>query len=416
MDGTRRQRGERRRRIIIEESGTGASAAVGPQASSYSPQQTTSRADFGNYTDDALAERQPRLCDLIPWRMTTLICVLLGGVTLIVAVECLFVTLWQQPGIYSLRQLRPFDPRATGSLANWLGSGFLILAAFLAVQVYLLRRHRHDDYRGYYRGWLWVAAVFVCASLDATTGLHQLLPTALCSVTGMTVYGDGTIWWLLVAVAAVGVCTFRSVLELRYSPLAAIAFGIAMTGYTSAALMLLGLVSGAGDLEQVVVSSASVLAGHFGILLSVACYSRHVFLDAQGMGKRSRRTRPMEAELGQGVEAAGAKSTPDVLAFPSPSPARSAVLPGEQHVSDSVPDTEDPATELDDMADDVADNVVDNVADNVVDNLADDVAPVAHAMPEYAEEAIALSSPPKQRLSKSERRRRRKQQRRRKAA
>ncbi|MEE3372472.1 MAG: hypothetical protein VX346_24255 [Planctomycetota bacterium] len=393
MQSTRRQRGERRRRLLIEEGDHRVAVTGGQQTQPLSLRKPTPRVEFGNYTDDALAERQPRLCDLIPWRVATLICVLLGGTVLIVAVEFLFIGLGQQPGIYSRNQLRPFDPGATGSLASWVGSGFLILAAFLAVQVYLLRRHRHDDYRGYYRGWLWVAAVLVIGSLDATTGLHQLLPPAMCSATGTTVYGDGTIWWLLLASVVILACTFRSVMELRYSALATVAFGIAMGGYAWSALMLLEVGSAPQGLDQVVVASASVLTGHFGLLMSVACYSRHVYLDAQGMGKRSRRLRPSGETLGRSVESSTIAATPDVLAFPTLAEESDSTPVEEDLASDSRPETEEAA-----------------------DSLAVEAAVQEDfATADAVEEFMAESSAPKQRLSKAERRRRRKQ-RRRKAA
>ena len=393
MQGSRRQRGERRRRLLIEEGDHSPALAVGQQPQPISPRKMTSRAEFGNYTDDALAERHPRLCDWIPWRVATLVCVLLGGVVLILAVEFLFIRLGQQPGIYSRGQLRPFDPGATGSLASWVGSGFLMLAAFLAVQVYLLRRHRHDDYRGYYRGWLWVAAVLVVGSLDATTGLHQLLPPAMRVLTGIAVYGDGTIWWLLVASTVIAACTFRSVLELRYSALATIAFGIAMTGYAWAALMLLGLVSAPQEFDQVVVASASVLSGHFGLLMSLACYSRHVYLDAQGMGKRPRREDLSSETVERDVESSALAAVPDVLAFPSTVDGDANTLEVEESADDASSQMEDAE---DTLAVDAAVQEDDTTAD-LIDELAGE------------------SSPPRQRLSKSERRRRRKQ-RRRKAA
>lgn len=392
MQGIRRQRGERRRRLLIEEGDHSPSLAGSQQTQHIPSRKTIPRAEFGNYTDDALAERQPRLCDLIPWRMATLVCVLVGGVVLIVVVELLFIRLGQQPGIYSRSQLRPFDPGATGSLAGWVGSGFLILAAFLAVQVYLLRRHRHDDYRGYYRGWLWVAAVLVVGSLDATTGLHQLLPPAMCTVTGITVYGDGTIWWLLVALTMIGACTFRSVLELRHSALATIAFGIAMSGYAWAALMLLGFGFAPQGLDQVVVASASVLSGHFGMLMSLACYSRHVYLDAQGMGKRPRRGRPSSETREQHVESNATAAAPDVLAFPAPAD-ESVSAPVADCAGDSVPGPEDAADAL------------------TVDAAVQEDFAMADSVEEFAGELSA----PKQRLTKAERRRLRKQ-RRRKAA
>ncbi|HAA73397.1 MAG: hypothetical protein CMJ70_08675 [Planctomycetaceae bacterium] len=393
MQGTRRQRGERRRRLLIEEGDHSPSLAGGQSPQPSSPRKMTPRTEFGNYTDDALAERQPRLCDLIPWRVATLVCLLFGGVVLIVAVEFLFIRLGQQPGIYSPDQLRPFDPGATGSLASWVGSGFLMLTAFLAVQVYLLRRHRHDDYRGYYRRWLWVAAVLVVGSLDATTGLHQLLPPAMRVLTGIAVYGDGTIWWLLVASAVIAACTFRSVLELRYSALATIAFGIAMTGYAWAALMLLGLVSAPQEFDQVVMASASVLSGHFGLLMSLACYSRHVYLDAQGMGKRPRREEPSSETVEQDVESSAPAALPDVLAFPSSADEQASTVAVEDSAADASPQIEEAE---DALAVDAAGEEDDTTAD-LIDELAGE------------------SSPPRQRLSKSERRRRRKQ-RRRKAA
>jgi len=180
---------------------------------------------------------------------------------------------------------------------------------------------------------------------------------------------------------------------LRYSALATIAFGIAMTGYAWAALMLLGLVSAPQEFDQVVMASASVLSGHFGLLMSLACYSRHVYLDAQGMGKRPRREEPSSETVEQDVESSAPAALPDVLAFPSSADEQASTVAVEDSAADASPQIEEAE---DALAVDAAGEEDDTTAD-LIDELAGE------------------SSPPRQRLSKSERRRRRKQ-RRRKAA
>ena len=356
MENTSRQRGERRRRIMIDQ-GRNHSDASGRQPNAVPRLQVAvPREDFGNYTEEALAERQPRLCDLIPSRMRTLGCMLFGGAAAIAGLEWIFVRLWETPGIFSHQQLAPFDPVAPGSLASWLGSAFLTLAAFLAAQVYLLRRHRHDDYRGYYRGWLWVVAMLIAASLDAVTGLHRLLPPAMHALTGTPVYGDGTVWWMLVVVSLAAACTFRSISELRHSPPAMVAFGIALTGYGLAALVTLELLLLAIPVEQqMVVSSASSLCGHFGLLMALACYGRHVYLDAQGSRRIGRRDSRIEVEEPQRTTSPEHGPVAERLHIaPSPEPETQVPLtvhrstePKQQSAQDrEAPGADSPATEL----------------------------------------------------------------------
>ena len=53
--------------------------------------------------------------------------------------------------------LAAIDAGAAGNLAAWFSSCLLLMAAACSLQIYNLRRHKIDDYRGRYRIWVWAA-------------------------------------------------------------------------------------------------------------------------------------------------------------------------------------------------------------------------------------------------------------------
>jgi hypothetical protein len=164
---------------------------------------------------------------------------------------------------------------------GWLSSLFLLVATAGSVMVYALRRHRLDDYRGRYRVWRWAALACLIASIDATTGLHRAVSWALQDLAQTPLYGDGSIWWLLVFSAVFGIGIVRMLIEVRGSFAAALSLLIASAAYVSGALIGLHLLLPGWGLLAELIQTSCVMVGHLHVALAVAAYSRYVHRGAQ---------------------------------------------------------------------------------------------------------------------------------------
>lgn len=268
------QRDERRRRVLIDE-GTGDSG-----------QTATSRPSSGDqsgYTAAARVENQPRLTDLIPQRLRTwLLLVLLAG-SAIYGLQKGSV----QPSLTSespvVNSFNCFSLEGPGTLAAWFSSGFLLVAAAGCGMVYLLRRHKVDDYRGHYRLWLWVSAWCVVASLETATEIHRSLETLVAALP-VTVSGEEFHFGWLIAVSLAGlILGVRIMIEVRDSYWTN-CFWLPAVGAYSAVMLLAFDVSW---IETIVVYPLTdgllLMIGHTALAGMVWMEARHVYRDAQGI-------------------------------------------------------------------------------------------------------------------------------------
>ena len=148
--------------------------------------------------------------------------------------------------------------------------------------VYLIRRHRLDDYRGRYRIWQWATACFVIGSFDAATGAHTILQPAMIELTGTKLLGDGAVWTILLVGLTIAACLTRIAIEVRGSRLATTFLCLAAGSYIGFVVAKFHPELRAAELVRVAVSSATLLAGHFCLVYSVALYGRRVYQEAQG--------------------------------------------------------------------------------------------------------------------------------------
>ncbi len=108
-----------------------------------------------------------------------------------------------------------FDPRTASSLQSWLAHMYLVAAAGVAVIVRLMRRHRRDDYKGRFRAWGWMAALFLIAACSSVVPVGGLFGTAMADATGVTLGPDGAGWWICLAAVALTAVTLWAVLPLH---------------------------------------------------------------------------------------------------------------------------------------------------------------------------------------------------------
>ncbi|MFV1966177.1 MAG: hypothetical protein ACC628_12200 [Pirellulaceae bacterium] len=286
-------RDERRRRVLMEER-RGTTARREP---AWSTSRRTDSHDerapdrCGGYSTAALDREQPPVTYLIPKRPWTLTVIVLSGLTLIAGVQFLYSSVFQTASRSQQAVLAALDVAAPGSLMGWTSSLFLLVAAAGSVMVYALRRHRLDDYRGRYRVWLWSASACSIASIDAATGLHGVLSRAINDLTRTPLYGDGSIWWLLVFAMVFGTGMVRILVEVRGSFSAVFGILLAGAGYVSGGLVELHLLLPGGGLLSQLVQSSCVMLAHLGIALAVLAYCRHVHREAQREMSRAPDTR-----------------------------------------------------------------------------------------------------------------------------
>jgi len=269
---------ERRRRVLMDEIAT---PTISDDAEA-APAATSAKGPVRAYCPAVLQERQLRVTDFIAVRPLHVAVVLLLGLTGIAAVEAIHIhaATVSQP---AAAQLAALDAAARGSLAAWYSSLLLLLATGAALVVFAIRAHRVDDYRGRYRVWLWAAAALGWLSIDAATGIHDVVGLAAVLAAGQPAVPDSVAMaWLAIYALALGALGIRLAIEVWPSlP----SFGTLLFAgllYLVCGLMQLGMNWSATPLGQSVAVSTVALLAHLALATTIGLYARHVYLDATG--------------------------------------------------------------------------------------------------------------------------------------
>lgn len=264
------QRDERRRRALIEET-TGDSGQAAPRP--------LSSVDQDGYSAAALRENQPRLTDLIPLRLRTwLLLVLLAGF----AVYGLHLGSMHGFPVDS-EEANRLSLEGPGTLAAWFSSALLLVAASGSGMVYMLRRHKVDDYRGHYRFWSWLAAWCVLASLETATGIHQSLQGAITTLP-IAISAEEFRWgWLIVISLGGLVLGTRMTMEVRDSYWTNCFWVPTVVAYALVMLLQFEIVWVQSVLATPLTSDMLLLIGHVTLAGTIWMESRQVFREAQGM-------------------------------------------------------------------------------------------------------------------------------------
>jgi hypothetical protein len=285
------QRDDRRRRLLADES-CGLLRAASTTGSSADGMPTPRQSD--HYGDAAFMDEQLRLIDLIPRRLTTFGLLLLAGLAAVAGLEALYA--WgSTPALKQITTdgtIAAFDLDGEGSLAVWFSSVLLLLASFVAVLVYCVRRHKVDDYRGYYRVWLWAALCWLVMSVDETSSLHEGFMGMMTHLTGTPVYRDGSIWWVVPYFFLLGAVGSRLLVDMRHCRLSSAAL-VSTAGCYALAVATQVLGDGLG--RAVMLEEGAEMLGNLFLLLAMGLHARYVILDAEGL-LPAREPKPNEAE------------------------------------------------------------------------------------------------------------------------
>ncbi|MEO2023632.1 MAG: hypothetical protein ABGX05_17555, partial [Pirellulaceae bacterium] len=176
-----------------------------------------------------------------------------------------------------------FSLEGPGTLAAWFFSALLLVAAAGSGMVYLLRRHKVDDYRGYYRFWGWLAAWCVLASLETATGIHQSLQGAIAALP-IAISAEEFRWGWLIAISLGGlVLGTRMSIEVRDRYWTNCFWVPTVAAYAMVMLLQFEIGWVQSVLAAPLTSGMLLLIGHVTLAGTIWMEARQVFREAQGM-------------------------------------------------------------------------------------------------------------------------------------
>jgi len=223
-----------------------------------------------------------------------------------------------------------FSLQGSGTLASWFASVLLAFSAAFCVQVYYLRRHKCDDYRGSYRLWLWAFVLFAVLSVSATVGLGQIIQNVVAATAGALPSIGPVSILVLVACVTLTAMAMLAAWETRVSrgAISLIVFS-GLAGLVSVLSVEPVVHNQLAEMNLIAVASNAWLIFCSCAFLSVLTYARYVYLAANGMlTVRQVESKPVEKQpkkkpAAKKSTASVAKAKPKPVSKPKPAAAKS---------------------------------------------------------------------------------------------
>ncbi len=276
------QRDERRRRVLLEETGVDTSTGEASDASGDATAKQAVTEPSRRYTDAALSPRQPRVIDLIPRRRWTNLVICLFVLSIAAALESAYGQIALRCAAADLSRYPAIDLATRGSVATWLVAALLGVSAVMGILIYQIRRYRVDDYRGRYRMWYWMVPVLLFASVDSVAGLQQTVRTGLLEAAGIADYADAPLIWLASLAVVLGAIALRLAIEMWACRLAVFCLLIAAACFAAIGGVQLNWIWPEQGVFQTMARSGLTMGGHIALLMAMCFYARHVYRDACG--------------------------------------------------------------------------------------------------------------------------------------
>ena len=279
-----RGNGARRRRLVVDPAvQLGESDGGGSTASKPSKRRKTTSSDVRTYSYGADRRNQPKTTDLIPKRLVAYLSVVLVLLTCLSLLNVAAHYGEQYGDHIGTAGMELLAICGSGSLASWFSCFLLIITGLVSLQIYAMRRHRCDDYRGTYRIWVWMAAFFIAASVTCVADLGTVASNVIFSYTGQSIADKA--WFPLTAkLLALTVLVGGGLYEVRESRGSFALVVFVWVAYASAAISpLLGSALTVVGISSEVVAGNCVLFGTAALLLAHLTYGRFIFLDANGL-------------------------------------------------------------------------------------------------------------------------------------
>ena len=278
-----RRNESRRRRVGV--AGEQAQSGADSEAAS-SPSKRTSARDARAYSFGADRRNQLKTTDLVPKRWTSFSLVVLLLLASIGSLNLLsnYAGNWEQQ--IGANEVAALGLTGRGTITSWFSSFLLIITGLASLQIYALRQHRRDDYRGTYRLWIWMAALLIFASLNCVVDLAAIATSLAASWTSFSFQGK---MWLPVTIKLVVLTTLiaRGLYEVRASRGSFALVVFVWIAYSTAAIIQLPAVRPAlVNLGQEATLGNCFLFGTAGLLMAELVYARFIYLHAHGLIKQ----------------------------------------------------------------------------------------------------------------------------------
>lgn len=341
MDFRRASSDERRRRVLIDE------VAAKDREEDAAESKPARKATVRLYSDGAVADRQPRVTDLVPTRWLPLTLLSAFLILTPAAVVALGHQMHAREWIQNTPALAALDLTQRGNVAEWFTSLMLAGAALLSLAIFSIRRHRTDDYQGQYRLWLLVAAVLLGVSLDSATHIREAFGFLVARLTGQVILGKSSGWCLVGYFLLGGALSLRVGFEIYRSKAAAAMLCLTLALLGTLAVVAAGVTFVEDPLTALVIRTSLVFACTTSLLLTLASYARFVHREAQGLSAvKRKRAKPEEAKKKakaaeeEGEEKTEAKSA-NSSAKSGPLAAKAAALKATSHDDEDEEDEEE---------------------------------------------------------------------------
>jgi len=340
-------RDDRRRRVLADEAA--ASAATVSRAA------RREREDTPRYAAAAQPHRQRPITDLVPVRFRWHVLTWVLALAAIGALQAAYYRTRVPGAAITPQTLAAIDLAAGDSLAGWFRSAVLALAAGVALLVYIIRRHKQDDYRGRYRIWLWAAGCWILASAEATAGWMATFAGLMVRLTHWAGPYDGIGWRLAPVALVLAPVAVRLLLDMRDSRLSAGLFAAGGTMWVAVLLFREGILSIETPLAQTMATAALAMSGDVCVLSAMVWHARFVLLDAQGALSPRKRKRTLAANDFEATtnRAGGPSTTPktQISAKPaSPTSPQATTIPMSVRSLNLATRPTTPANDQSDMA------------------------------------------------------------------
>lgn len=275
---------KRRRRVALDQTQS-APSDVAVQEQCAEPVTEESRKTVArSYTPGARRSRQFRTTDLIPkriWSVTAVIALLLSAIA---GLNLLHLNSPNWIGVIGADGIAALSLDSGQGLSVWYSNFLLLLTSCVSLQLYLLRQHRRDDYKGSYRIWLWLAVIFLIASAASVTGISTMCRNVVSSLLGSETIGTSLVWIVSIKLTGLTLLVVRGLIEVRYSRLAVAGLLTVLLAYGMANLII--------EIPDVRAQSSEFIHAALGNCLLIGCtalfvsvlgFARFVYLDANGL-------------------------------------------------------------------------------------------------------------------------------------
>lgn len=239
------------------------------------------RQDQRPYQSAARAALARPLRNLFPQRPGTLTALAFLGLAAVGALAGAHIWV-QQLEVGPRGNLELLDLAAAGNLSHPLAALLLTSSAALALAVFSLRRHRVDDYHGRYRVWLWTSLGCLLAALFETTSAAHLVDLLWFSLAAWTGARETLVARLALGTLAT-LAAVRLTCEIWRSRWAMFLLLTSGTTFTASVLSHSGVLPTVENIEPILISRGTWLAGYLLFAATLAIYLRRVILEIEGL-------------------------------------------------------------------------------------------------------------------------------------